>query len=224
MVLGFHFGTLARTSEIPFACDYLGFKTAGNRNTMQWHPSLTHIRIIHCTAETSRPTEPSELLALTHPGSTFPAAKTWVKSAPARALSITNTYGQKKRKNLQAYVSHSWSWTRQGSHGDTFPHGFSPILTSYAPAKRLQLSSHTSGCLTQPHSPRLELLMAVPKLCLVQTVSVKFCLCLFVQISHSYFPIPAPPLLHPTVNCTMIFSLLHNQNQPLPFPQLLVSF
>lgn len=191
---------------------------------MQWHSSFTHIHIIHCTTETSRPSEPSELPASTHPQSTFPAAQTRVRRVPGWALPITNMYGQKKRKNLQAYVSDSWSWTRRGSRGDTFPDGFSPTLTPYAPAKRLQLSSHTSGCLTQPNPTCLKLFMAVPKLCLVQTVSVKFCLCLFVQISHSYFPIPAPPLLHPTVNSTMIFSLLHNQNQPLPSPQLLVSF
>lgn len=122
---------------------------------MQWHSSFTHIHIIHCTTETSRPSEPSELPASTHPQSTFPAAQTRVRRVPGWALPITNMYGQKKRKNLQAYVSDSWSWTRRGSRGDTFPDGFSPTLTPYAPAKRLQLSSHTSGCLSDPTQPNM---------------------------------------------------------------------
>lgn len=85
---------------------------------MQWHPSYTHIHVIHCTTETSRPSELSELLALTHPQSTFPAAQTRARTAPA--LPITDIHGQKKRKNLQAYVSHSWSWTRRVPMGTHF--------------------------------------------------------------------------------------------------------
>lgn len=135
---------------------------------------------------------------------------------PAQALPITGTQGQKRRNNLQTFVSHFWSWTRQGSHGDTFPDGFSPTLAPHDPAERLQLSSHTSDSLTPSTFSHLELLRVVPKLCLIQTVSVKFCLCLSVHICHSYFPIQSPPLLHPTAKCTMIFSLLHKQNQHLP--------
>lgn len=130
-------GTLARL--------YLGFQTAErNRNSMQWQPSSTHIHIIHCTAANSSPTKPSELLHSAHPQSTLPATQTRLSAAPAQSLPLTDTYGQKKSKNLKAYVSHSWSWTRRGSRGDTFPDGFSPILILNARAKCLQLSSHTS--------------------------------------------------------------------------------
>lgn len=202
MVLGFNSGTLVWPFEIPFACDYLGFGTAGHRNNMQWHSSSTHIHIIHYRTETLRPAELCELLALTHPQSMFPAAQTRVRNVPAQALPITNTYRQKKRKNLQAYVSHSSSWTRRGSRGDTFPDGFSPTLTAYPPppSKHLQLSSHTSGCLTQPRSPCLELFMAVPKLYLIQTASLNS-----TYVSLCKFPIPTF-LSQLLLSCTLLLT------------------
>lgn len=135
--LRLNLGTLARL--------YLGFQTAGrNRNSMQRQPSSTHIHIIHCSAANSSPTKPSELLHSARPQSTLPATQPGLSTAPAQSLPLTDTYGQKKSRNLKAYVSHSWSRTRRGSRGDTFPDGFSPILVLNARAKCLQLSSHTS--------------------------------------------------------------------------------
>lgn len=98
MVLGFNFGTLARPFEIPFACDYLGFKTAGNRNTMQWHPSFTHIHIIHCTTET---------LSLLNPWATS------INSSPEHVSSSTDK-GQKCTSTGTANHWYIWAEKEEG--------------------------------------------------------------------------------------------------------------
>lgn len=98
-----------------------------------------------------------------------------------------------------------------GLRPDVVPAGTCFLMASLQPLLHVPLQNASSSAPTLlpvwPNPTRLKLFTAAPKLCLVQIVSVKFCLCLFLQISHYCFLVPAPPLLHPTVHCTMIFSV-----------------
>lgn len=73
-------------------------------------------------------------------------------------------------------------------------------LLHMPPTKHLQLSSHTSGCLTHPHSPCLELFTAVPKLYLIQTASLNSAC-----VSLCKFPIPIF-LSQLLLSCTLLLT------------------
>lgn len=209
MVLRFNFGTLAR----PFACDYLGFKTA----VKQKHHAMAPFLHPHHSLPQLKPRDPGSPLSYQ------------CQLSPEHASSCTDK-GEKCASTGTA--NHRYIWAEKEEESTSlcltflvsdqtgFPWGHISWWLLSNPSLHMPLQNASSSAPTLlavwPNPTRLKLFMAVPKLCLVQTVSVKFCLCLFVQISRSYFPIPAPPLLHPTVNCTMIFSLLHNENQPPP--------
>lgn len=170
---------------------------------MQWHPSFTHIHIIHCSTEPRGHLNPLSY-GINTPGARFQRHRRG-SEAPAQALLITETHGR-KRGGIYKLMSHI-----PGLGLDVVPAGTHFLMASLQPLLHMPLQSASSSAPTLlavwPNPTRLKLFTAAPKLCLVQTVSVKFCLCLFLQISHYCFPVPAPPLLHPTVNCTMIFSV-----------------